>query len=297
VRARTSPMPRPLAAVKIYPELSIAALRSKKDRELCLWYELRALNLMGDGNVDRGWAVATLVAQGRYSRRTLYRILALGEGDFWLTRTSRKRSRLFLRSLHQVAICLNVVRLSRNPQVIPASEFMGRAKRRAWLYASFFPPEDSNSAKPISRESIAEATGVQRRQQIRYDSKVNMRKVPNFGVHDTHVPGTSNPERLPLRQCVSGKSKEWWITRRLGNTCWNTATTARRGMVRKVKRLMAHGLEMGARPTAPRRFFTTARAFLRCPLRHEEPFLRVPQGQTFVRGRSEWCLTADVFAI
>ena len=287
--------PSPVDIVKVYPELSLAALQDKRDRELCLWYELRALNPSGDGNLDRLAAIAALVTESRYTRRTLYRILGLGEGVFWVRGASRRGPRIFLKSLRQVAISLRVGRLSRHPQNIPAPEFVGRAKRRAWLYASFFAPDGVDGAKPISRESIARATGVQRRQQIRYDNQVRILKMSNFGVHDVHVLGTNNHMRLSLRQWVIGKSKAWWMTRRLGNTYWTGATEASLGMVRKVNSLLADGLETGARPNVPRRFFTTAKAFLRCPVRHEEPFLKVPQGETLVASRREWCLAINTF--
>ncbi|MBA7580415.1 hypothetical protein ES708_22306 [subsurface metagenome] len=78
--------------VKLIPELSAAALKAGLDKELALWYELRAINSSGssipgqqcsNGFLDLDYAVAALVKHFAYTQRTAYRLLRAGSGTFW----------------------------------------------------------------------------------------------------------------------------------------------------------------------------------------------------------------------
>ncbi|GAI62374.1 unnamed protein product, partial [marine sediment metagenome] len=70
--------------IKLYKELSQAALKAKLDKEIALYYALRAINSSGSSNprqqLSSGWlflegAVAALVELFGYSQRTAYRTI------------------------------------------------------------------------------------------------------------------------------------------------------------------------------------------------------------------------------
>jgi hypothetical protein len=277
--------------VKLYPELSVAALRLRLDKEVCLWAELRSLDTEGNAYLDKLAAIDVLVRRGSYTARTLWRILALGEGAFWLTvRTRDGQPRLLLRSLLHVAEHLGVRHFSRIPESVPLEAFVGRAKRRAWLFSTFFKPEGAKS-NPISREAVAVATGISKRQQRRYSRKAGIHKHPNFAVcslngHLANIPMT-----------VEGKAHEVAkSSRRLGNTYHapEGAIQARRGILKRLNGLLSSGLCREVRPNLQKRFFTSVRSFVRAKQRHPEPFIRVSPGRRLIPGRSEWLLLMEV---
>ena len=89
-RLRLTPIPLKLRSkeplnfqVRLVPDLSAAAFRSKKTKELALWYILRALNLSGSGVIENSLVLEQLQQTFNYSQRTVYEHLALGEGQFW----------------------------------------------------------------------------------------------------------------------------------------------------------------------------------------------------------------------
>ncbi|GAI64783.1 unnamed protein product, partial [marine sediment metagenome] len=163
--------------VRLYPELSAAALKAGVDKELALWYELRAINVTGCGRLVLNDALAALVSSFGYSQATAYRLLKAGDGKLWGISQSpalEGRSVVKIYGLYQVAEYLNTSGLSRAVE-IRAGDFRGREAKTAWLYASFFKP-DGSKAKPISRDSIEAATGVERRQQKRYDKVAGIKR-------------------------------------------------------------------------------------------------------------------------
>ncbi len=70
-------------SVKLYPELCAAALKAKLDKELALWYELRAINVNGSSRLVLNDAVAALVEHLDYTQSTAYRLLKAGKGKLW----------------------------------------------------------------------------------------------------------------------------------------------------------------------------------------------------------------------
>ena len=62
----------PRTVVRLVPELSIAALKSKRDKELCLWLCLRAINYWGSGHLELETAVASLKTFFGYSESSVY---------------------------------------------------------------------------------------------------------------------------------------------------------------------------------------------------------------------------------
>ena len=275
---------RPLF-VKLIPELSVAALRARLNKELALWYELRAINVTGCGRLVLNDAVVALVSSFGYSVSTAYRLLKAGDGRFWDIYQSPRlpgHSQIKIYGVFRVAEWFNICGVSR-PVEIKASDFKGRKVKRAWLYASFFKP-DGSRAKPISRDSIKAATGVLRRQQQRYDKVVGIKRVANFAFYQ------NGKGLVGLFELVSGKCKQWRVLRRLGNTYHSRALKAHRGMTKKVNGdLRQRSLERGEARLL-KRFFLSARSLIRNPERHDEAFLLVKKRGRLIKGRMEWCL-------
>ncbi len=104
-------LPSPPYYIKLYPELSAAALKARLNKEIAVWYELREINSWGSGQIDYYYAIVVLVSLFGYSRRTAYRILKGGEGKFCeIGRTKRTRIKIY--GLKSVTASLGVSYLS-----------------------------------------------------------------------------------------------------------------------------------------------------------------------------------------
>ncbi len=271
--------------VRLIPELSAAALKARLDKELALWYELRAINVTGCGRLVLNDALAALVSSFGYSQATAYRLLKAGDGRLWAIYQSRRlpgRSVVQIYGLYQVAEYLNTCGLSR-PVEIRASDFKGRRAKTAWLYASFFKP-DGSRAKPISRDSIEAATGVLRRQQKRYDKVAGIKRAANFAFQQD-----GQGKLTPIRHLVDGKSRQWLKDRRLGNTYHSKALKAHRGMTKRVNAELQRSLERDEARLL-KRFFLSAKSLVRSPERDKEALILVNKRDRVIKGRMEWCI-------
>ena len=266
--------PKPVA-VKLYPELSAAALKARLDKELMMWAELRAINVRGTGMLPHAEAVAALVSSFSYTRSTCYRLLKAGDGKLW--RINDFFSRIEIYGIRRVTEYFDLTHLSRPVKVKVQGQ--GRQRKRALLYGSFFKPEGSR-AKPVSRDSIAVATGVKKRRQRRYDKSGGIKKRANFAVRQEADGSYRSISRL-----VDGKCRQWLRDRQLGNTYHSGALQAHRGMTKKATQRSLSTDEA----RLPTRFFLTPQSFIKCAERHVESFLRVIQGNV-IPGRNEWCL-------
>ncbi|MBA7620268.1 hypothetical protein ES703_27614 [subsurface metagenome] len=275
---RTAP---PLSlSIKLYPAVCIAALKEKIDKPLCLWYELRALNKSGCGGIYTDDIWVALVPE-LYSRATLFRILVAGEGIFWDI-PQKERSKLRLRGLESVSRYFSIPLINR-PVVVPDGQWpRSRKGKRAWIYGSFHGSNGKANPKPISRQSIQETTSVLRRQQIRYEKEIKVRRTPNFVVRQV------GDRMMPMTQEVFGKNKSWWKHRRLGNTYKTPALAANWGMVKRLNRALKARSLNGDEAPRPRRYFMTASSFVRCTERDLQCFLMALPGQRCIKGRQEW---------
>ena len=80
--------------IRLVPNLSIAALQRGLDKELAMWYCLRAINSWGSGHLELQIAVDALNLWFHYSKSTAYRILGSGDGIFWEKRSISGINRL-----------------------------------------------------------------------------------------------------------------------------------------------------------------------------------------------------------
>lgn len=274
--------------VRLVSDLSIAALKKKQDKELALWYCLRSINYWGSGNIKLDWAMATLIKNYGYSKRTVYRLLRAGAGKYWDIQlafdlsTQKTGTRIAIKSLKKVAEHLGTYHLS--PFVnVPACNFQTLEDRRALLYSSFHKKEAR--AKPISRASLEAATGINRRSQQRYDEIAGTKRIANFAVQQN-----SQGKFIRIRHFVQGKSREWLKDRRLGNTYHSKAIPDHRGMTKKITAQLGQSFTRGEACPLLKRFFLTPRNFIKCPQRADEAFLLVNGLDRLVKGRVEWCL-------
>ena len=273
--------------VRLIPELSAAALKAGLDKELALWYEMRAINVTGCGRVVLNEAVAALVEHFDYTQSTAYRLLRAGDGRLWdIYRSPRLQelSQVKIHSLYSVAEYFNTSYLSR-PAEVRAADFKGsRANKTAWLYASFFKPAGSR-AKPISRASIEVATGVKRRQQQRYDKVAGIKRGFNPAVQQ------DNQGKLwPMLHLVESKCRQWLKQRRLGNSYNSRALKAPRGMTKRVNAKFRQRCLNRDDARLPKRFFFTPQSLIKSPQRDKEAFLLVNKRDRLIPGRMEWCL-------
>ena len=265
--------------VKLYPELSAAALKARLGKELALWYELRALNVTGSGRLLLFNAVIDLVCIFGYAQSTAYRLLRAGDGKLWGIDTFGQ-PRIKIYGLKAVSMYLDTQFVSR-PVLVKAEDF--KTAKRACLYASFFKPEGS-TAKPISRDSIQDVTGIKKRQQRRYDKVAGIKRVANFAFYQ-------DGECLaPLFDLVSGKAQQWQIIRRLGNIYHSKALTGHRGMVKRINGELRQRSFERDEARLLKRFFLSPKALVRSRERHDESFYLVNRNDRLIRGRKEWCL-------
>jgi len=202
-----------------------------------------------------------------------------GQGDYSIWHSTIK-----LYGLERVAEYLGVSG-SGHPVEVPASVFRGRGVKNAWLYASFFKP-DGFKAKPIARASIKVATGVLRRQQQRYDKVAGIKKVANFAFYQDH-----KGVLAPVCHLVDGKCRQWLKNRRLGNAYYARTLKAHRGMTKKANARLRHrSLERDEASCVLKRFFLSAKSFLKCHNKDPESFLLVSPRDRLIKGRLEWCL-------
>jgi hypothetical protein len=262
-------------SIKVFPELSAAALINKVDKELSLWYELR---LLDDGS---GRLPLATVKRLPYSRASLYRRLSQGKGIFWEIDNTWKGQFIRPRGIAKLCVALDIPHL-RDPVGIPVeSWFSGGIKtKKSWLYAAFFKREGVKT-NPIARDTIEKVTGISRRQQRRYE-KGKVKRIANFAFQE--IEG----QVVPIMEVVSGKAKEYWKTCRLGNVYHADTVFLPKGMTGRVNRALRNGVDKEATPTFERRFFPSGRSFIKCHNKAQESFILSPPGRRLIPGRLEW---------
>jgi len=264
------------AAVKLYPELSAAALQSSQDKQLALWYCLRAINRTGSGILDYQRAIETLSDYG-YSVATARRHLRQGSGQLWAVEdTTESHRRIVIFSLLKVCQYLSVSRVS-SPVEVSQVAFRGLRKRRAALYAGWLCHRDN---RPTSREAITVATGLARRRQQRYDAVAGIVKVRNYAL--TEVSG----QLEPIMALVEGKSQAWWIPKQLPSSFRADVTQAALGMTRKVNAALRGCFNRADATTSfERAYFDSASQAVRSKNRAETSYFR---GRGLSRGIQGW---------
>jgi len=242
----------PLSTASLRPtEISRAALQEGLEKEIALWYALRAIDKTGSGKVDVSEARQAL--KNIYPRRSFYRILSSGKDIFWEVFEGKRGSRIRIFGLYPVARYFDIPYLTR-PYTMPFKMLKKPQGRKALLYASAL----CRIKKPISRLSIQKMTGIPPQKQRVLEKKAGIEKHPNFAVtreppgrrrtavmedggpihfeYNHERPGGDPPgEKRPELMIVEGR-KRWIKDRRLPNNYKTQAQPAGRSLARKVNK-------------------------------------------------------------
>ena len=247
--------------VRLVADLSASAFRTRQTKELALWHCLRALNTRGTGQISVEKAVYGLGQYFGYSRRTIFRLLEQGEGVFWQRIAKKRGSVVKIYGLKRVCVMFDtpLFNTARFYEV-PAEKFDTLKKRRLALWASVHKPKGIK-ANPISRASLEEYTGVQRRTQIRYDQEGPVRRTPNY-----------------RPQCEQ---------KRLPNSYHNKQEPGHKGMLPRVRRSLK-SFKTDEAKLEKRRYFGSIRRLLANKDRVDLSYLLTRSTERQIKGRLEW---------
>ncbi|MFC1984195.1 hypothetical protein ACFLVO_04215 [Chloroflexota bacterium] len=283
--------------VKLYPDLNVSALKSKEVKVLALWYCLRTLNSTGSGAIDLGDAIQDLQAEFHYSHNTLAEHLNQGEGKLWARKVGKWGSRIELYSLQTAYKYFTIThKIDNHPRIIPTKQFQSIGLRNAWIYSAIYRP-DGIQANPISRQTLAEITGLSRVQQRRYEKTTKVNRTPQSEMIVTldslgHI---SKVENKRIHVLSKGKLVE--INKRLGNIYHSRAKSSARGMLHKVKAVTRDNRSFeNGEALLVRRFFASVRRYCKALLRDSgrvsaPSYSLIPKSCRKIPGRMEWgCL-------
>jgi len=264
--------------LRFVPSLNLAALkaRPREDKQLLLWYCLRSIDVTGRGVLDQGQAVHILMTFG-YERQTLYKHLDKGDGVYWRKHTTRKgKAIIILHSLLRVAQHLQADIRGRerfidlSASILPSSRQV--QARRALLYnTGAYKPFLSHCNHPISRKSLEEKTGIEARQQRRYDHVMDTQgpvRQPTFAYY-------RDQDTFKLKSLVRLAEMERGpvLTRQLPNRYRTLCSGGSKGLLPKVARILTVGDQSfnGGEATSTtdrlRRYYRGFQSFLRAALR------------------------------
>ncbi len=265
--------------IRFVPAINLAALkaRPREDKSLLLWYCLRAIDVNGRGVLDQGQVIHILNAFFGYQRQTLYKHLEKGDGVYWHKHTTRKgQAIIILHSLVRVAQHIQTDIRGRERFIeLPASGLPPSGQmqaRRALLYnTGAYKPLSGPGNHPISRKSLEEKTGIEPRQQRRYDAVMDAQgplRQPTFAYY-------RDQNTLKLRSLVRlvETDKGMVLTHQLPNRYGTWCPGSSRGMLSKVARMLGLGDQSFIRGEATsttnrhKRYYRGFHAFLRAAVR------------------------------
>jgi hypothetical protein len=227
--------------LKTYPDLNLACLKRRKDRELRVWYVMRHIDApSGSGVVDLDKLEAFGKEHDLFSRATLYRVLESGRGLFW---HKRRGGRWQYVGLHTLADALTG-RLSAQPVTIPLEDFRTLQRFRGALVASLFVRKE----RTITQGRLAELCGRTSRTVRNYLVAAGVRITPNAMLSTRKPPECGQPLDADLAQQGFYRIKikgEIVLCRRMANTYWQPRGDTRAyGLVRHYTRptdVSSHG--------------------------------------------------------
>lgn len=234
--------------IRLVPQLNCAALsaRPKQDKQLILWYCLRSIDSdTGRGVLLQDDAIEVLEKHYGYKRQTAYKHLRAGDGAYWKIYHSTRNGQTYIiiGSLYKVATYLDAG-LTKGARFVemkveglpPSSHTQAR---RAILYnigvGRAFNRERND---PISRQSLKEKTGVQERQQRRYDALQEQRQ--GHSVRTETKAYYREPETFKLRiyKRIVDKGLISVLTIQLPNRYRTWYTGSSRGMLCRVSSML-----------------------------------------------------------
>lgn len=249
--------------VRTYPELNLRAIKIGKLKELRLWYLLRTSDGKGSGRLFR--------QEARYgmSYETLRRTLNSGKGTFWEVKPRKDGDYwIELRSPAKVCFALGVLKLSRDPVVIPVEHFSSTNQFRIFCHHAWHAKEDAN---PISRTTMTSLSGAAKSTQVRYDKKTNAVVTKNRVLTGrVSADGSIPQEMYEGGNYILSDGRE---VKTLPNSYYVDLKKAPRGRIRHINRELK-ARQMGRETEIyGRRYFQTAKDYSRCKHRHETSYL------------------------
>ena len=264
--------------IRLVPSLNLAALkvRPRKDNQLLLWYCLRAIDSTGCGVLDQEITINILRTTFSYKRQTVYKHLRAGDGLFWQRHVSRQgRLAIVLSSLVRVACHLKAdIKASERFIELPASQLppSGQVQaRRALLYnTGAYKSLTPNCNHPISRKSLKEKTGIEERQQRRYDQIIEAHGVVRERTFAYYRDQSTRKLKNLVRLVQTERGDV--LTYELPNRYQTLCLGGRRGMLPKVAGLLRATKESCIKGEATsgtnrRRYYRSKRFFIRAALK------------------------------
>lgn len=294
IPARTLKAVLPPQRIRFVPDISAECLRCRHTNELSLWYCLRAINRSGSGTLDLRLALQTLTGTFGYTKRTVYRQLSGGHDIFWTIISQNTASRIYIHGISTVARLLQVRPTQKYFREVLTERFNTASKRRAEVYASVFKPWGVR-ANPISRASIKAITGVTKSRQRRYEAVAGIKRTPNYAMTFS---GTGADHRVePETMVVKGKSREYVVPKRLGNTYHSGQTQGCQGQLKGLPSASkaVRSSESGEARTSPsRRFFKSHKRLVgelskRGDVAEHQGYYLLNNAYRSRKGRMEWC--------
>lgn len=255
--------------VWLVPDLSAAALKSHQDKELMLWYLMRAFDTKGCGDIDYQDFIDWLVTKLDYHHKTLHRHLDSGMGKLYSMGFLKSgRTRIKIWGLFKVTKYFGIDYLTdKHKKGISVDNLKTLRARRSVLYSSIHKPHGV-IANPRSRANIQQCTGVLPRQQRRYESKSY-----------TGIPG--------VRRTVNISPSMPQDKKRLPNSYHSHQVAGARGMLPKVnKALRKESCKHGE--AFIKRYFTSVKKLLRARAKDEVSYTLIRNNKRQIRGRLEW---------
>jgi len=255
--------------VRLEPDLSASAFKTKQSRELALWHCLRSLNSSGSGYLGLETAIQGLCSVFGYRSRTIFRTLSLGEGVFWHRIATKQGTTIKIEGLKSICLMFatplfNIARWYE----VPADKFQTLKARRLAMWASIHKPKGIK-ANPISRASLTDYTGLHRRTQQFYDQA-------------PRKPQDLNPQ-VKRTPCYRPEHKE---QPRLPNIYHNKSEPGNKGMLVKVRRLMKSYITDEALES--RRYFGSIQQMMKTKDRVDISYVLTRNHQRRINGRLEW---------
>lgn len=283
--------------IKLYAALSSAAFSKGKQDHLALWSILRSLDTLlfngcGDLVFPSVEVLVYLLQDFGYTRRTAFRHLNKGNGEFW--RLCHQKGSFVVKIYGLKTVCLALdtfLNGDRHARLVTREQFNTLAKRRSQIYASIHKPEGVRS-NPITRQKVQELTKVSRVSQWRYDKTAGIKKTNNFEVD--YRPGDNTAYAVTME--VKGKRRLYNIPRRLGNTYHTQQEAGHKGQTRNVsKALKASKASLLSEKALKvnKCFHSSLSGVVRYLKGHQDidsGFYLVRNNKRLIKGRMEWSL-------
>ncbi len=276
--------------IRLAADFSVEAIRRKITNPTWLYCCLRSMNsaggTWGSGVLPLAFAINALCKDYGFSRRTIAKYLAMGNGGFWRI----EGGNIYLKGIRKIFQELDIVSTDRYFRVVPdASLFTTPKKRTSQLYASQFTPA-GRKGMPITRAYITKRTGLTHTQQRRYEVEAGIHRTPSYAFEE-NADGTIVPQMIEVKSESKRNQtvKTYKVKKRLGNIYNSRQQPSCKGILKRCGR----SSKSEGTPTPTRVFFTGIRRLIKTLAKRrgyqEGYYLLRPQSR-HITGRLEWCL-------